>query len=365
MTDVRGWIESPRYDLSLLTLPLLLGPVICLVVSAAPQHRDALILGTFFVLGMPHYLSSYGFYLDDANRAYYRTRSAAFYFGPVAVVLLLTLCLVVHLYNLVAAVVAVWNVYHVSRQSHGILSVYRQLGGGDHLRERGTANLALLGVNAGMFALVMNRQPNVAYFLSFLPPWTPSMLAVSALATGIASLGILLSRVRRRPMRPSLPEWAFLAASILLFTPFLLVEDVTLATAALLTGHYIQYLGIIWLLNHRKYTHVTGSGSQRALAWLSQNRSALVVMLVLIGASAAAFYGIAADAQAVTAWVFNAVVLLHFYVDGLCWALRHPYIRQSIGPFLVLPEHRRLAAAKPGSVTGPSPFAPPPESAVG
>lgn len=317
------------------------------------------------MLGMPHYVSSYGFYLDDANRAYYRTRSAAFYFGPVAVLLLLTLSLAVHLYNLVAVVVAVWNVYHVSRQSHGILSVYRQLGGGDHQRERGAANLALLGLNAGMFALVMDRQPNVAYFLSFLPRWAPPLLAVTVLATGIASLGILLARVRRRPVRPSLPEWTFLAASILLFTPFLLVEDVTLATAALLTGHYVQYLGIIWLLNRRKYTSSTGSGSQRALAWLSQNRSALVLMLALIGGSAAAFYRIVADAQAVTAWAFNLVVLLHFYVDGLCWALRHPYIRQSIGPFLMLPEHRRIATANPDSVTGPSPFAPPPESAVG
>jgi hypothetical protein len=38
------------------------------------------------------------------------------------------------------------------------------------------------------------------------------------------------------------------------------------------------------------------------------------------------------------------VVLLHFYLDGVFWAFRKPYVRESLGPYLVLPD-RRLAAA--------------------
>src|SRR5262249_35991589 len=138
-----------------------------------------------------------------------------------------------------------------------------------------------------------------------------------------------------------------------------------LATAALLTGHYIQYLGIVWLLNRRKYKALGGSPGQRVLARLSQSSSVLATVLVLIGGGAALFYSIVAASQLVTALVFNAVVLLHFYVDGLCWALRHPYIRKSIGPFLMLPEHRRLAPVSAGTVMGPPSFARPPESAAG
>jgi hypothetical protein len=347
VSDVRGWIASPRYDLGLLTLPLVLGLLMCLVARAVPEYQTALVFGTFFLFGMPHYLTSYTFYLDDANRAYYRTRKAAFYIGPVVVVGLLTASLALHLYDLVATAVVLWNVYHVSRQSHGILSIYRHLGGGDHQRERTVANLALLGLNGGVYAVVVHRHPSAVRFLTWLPSWAPHAIAALVLGTGVVALGILLRRMARRPIRPALPEAAFLAASILLFVPFLMVEDLTLAVAAMLTGHYIQYLGLVWLLNRRKYAEPTGSWSQRGLVWLSQNLVALFVVFLLIAGGAALFHwtALGRGAFGLIAWAFNVVVLLHFYVDGLCWALRNPAIRRSIAPFLMLPDHRRVAAA--------------------
>jgi hypothetical protein len=347
VSDVRGWIASPHYDLGLLTLPLLLGPLVCLAGWAAPEYQTALVLGTFFVLGMPHYLTSYAFYMDDFNRAYYRTRKVAFYVGPILVIGLLTTSLALHFYDLVAAVVATWNVYHVSRQSHGILSIYRQLGGGDHQRERRAANLALLGLNGGVYAVVMHRHPSTARFLMWLPPWAPTAIAVLIVGAGLVGLAILLRHMASRPLKPALPETAFLTASILLFAPYLLVENLTLAAAAMLTGHYIQYVGLVWLLNRRKYAEPAGSWSQRGLGWLSQNLAALIVAFLVIAGGAALLHWVALGRGALNliAWTFNVVVLLHFYVDGLCWALRYPPIRQSVAPFLVLPDHRRVVVA--------------------
>jgi hypothetical protein len=37
---------------------------------------------------------------------------------------------------------------------------------------------------------------------------------------------------------------------------------------------------------------------------------------------------------------FNALALVHFYIDGLIWAFRNPYIRRTVGPFLTLEGHR-------------------------
>ena len=348
VADLRGWIASPRYDLGLLVLPLLLGSVMCVVALAMPEYQLALVFATFFLLGMPHYLTSYTFYLDDANRAYYRTRKAAFYLGPVVVVGFLTASLALRLYDLVAVVVVLWNVYHVARQNHGILSIYRQLGGGNHLRERRPANLALLGLNGGVYAAVMHRQPNIARFLGRLPEWAPSAMTAVILGVGLVALGVLLRRIAERPIKPALPEGAFLTASILLFAPFLLVADPTLAVAAMLTGHYIQYLGLVWLLNRRKYVE-PGGGSlgQQGLGWLSQNLYGLVVVFLVIAGGAALFHWTALErgALALTTWAFNAVVMLHFYVDGLCWSLKHPPVRQAIAPFLMLPDHRRVPAA--------------------
>ena len=57
-------------------------------------------------------------------------------------------------------------------------------------------------------------------------------------------------------------------------------------------------------------------------------------------------------------WILNLVVLMHFYLDGLVWAFKHPHTRATIGPYLLLPDHRIGAAA-------PSPALPIPAPAVG
>lgn len=343
MSDRQGWIESPAYDLGLLILPLLSGPVFCALALRAPAYQEALVASIIFVLGMPHYLSSYTFYLDDANRTYYRTRAAAFYLGPVIIVLLLAVCQLFRVAWLVGGVVIAWNAYHVARQSNGILAIYRHLGSGDHVGERRSANLALLGLNTGVVALALARHS--AADAPFAAPGVLLGGASALLAMGAGMLGVLIRRMATRALRPAPVEWIFLGASVLLFSPYLLVADLTLATQAMLAGHFVQYLGLIWLLNRRKYRTGTGSRAQRALVRLSQSLGGLLVACGVVATASFLFYWVTwgHGARGLHAFVIWTVVLLHFYVDGLCWALRHPQIRGGIAQFLLLSDRRRMS----------------------
>jgi hypothetical protein len=38
--------------------------------------------------------------------------------------------------------------------------------------------------------------------------------------------------------------------------------------------------------------------------------------------------------------MFNSLALVHFYLDGLIWAFRTPYVRRTVGPFLTLESSR-------------------------
>ena len=338
------WIASPGYDLSLLALSPLLGILACAVAAGSdPVLVSALSL---FLLGMPHYLSTYTFAMDDANRSYYRTRRWAFVAGPVIVVGLLTLALKLHFYLLVAAAVNGWNVFHVSRQSSGILSVYRHLNGGDSRLEKIPANLTLLGSGAGLFAVHIDKDPGFGPWLkgSLAPaaPWIgPALIGFGALA-----LTALLVRMLRRARRVPATEWVFLGTSLLFFLPFVLVRDRVIATATMLTGHYVQYLGLIWLLNHRKYRAVEGSTPQRLLASISRRPGRILLLLasVVLLSTAVDRAVHFANAMAFHAWILNVVVLLHFYFDGFFWAFKRPFVRQSVGPYLVAPEQRSAAA---------------------
>jgi hypothetical protein len=341
----QGWIESSTFDLALLTLPLLAGIPLSLLLAHMPAFQNLAVAAIFLGLGLPHYVSSYAFYLDSTNRSYYRTRRAAFYLGPVLVVALLVLSLLAHLAWLVAAAVVLWNVYHVARQNHGILSLYRRLAGGDARREGGVANLALLGLAAGMFAVLGRRDPNVQRLLAFVPPALLEISPWGLLLAGTIALMLLGTRMGARQAAPGAAEWAFLACAVALFAPYLLVSDPVVANMAMLTGHYVQYLALVWLLNRRRYA----GPAPAANPWLveiSRHGTKLALALGCVVAAGTVFHFVTEErSRALNTLIFNAVVLLHFYVDGLCWALRHREIRDAIGPFLLLPSrYRRLAA---------------------
>ena len=113
----------------------------------------------------------------------------------------------------------------------------------------------------------------------------------------------------------------------------------------MLMGHFIQYLAIVWLLNHRKYAGMSGTRHQRLLGWLSTNPRTVLLWILVVGA---AFYTADKLTQAagigmayVIAW--NAMSLVHFYVDGLVWAFKQPYVRSSIGPYLT-PDDRQVTS---------------------
>jgi hypothetical protein len=337
----RGWIQSPAYDLALLSLVPLLG----LAVWGLSGLVSAAVLSPaiFFILGMPHYLSTYTFFMDEENRAYCRGRRVAFFLGPVIVVAGLTLSLRWHFYLLVALVVDAWNLVHVSRQSAGILSVYRHLGGGDNRREKVPANLCLLSLAAALYFVHIDKQDSFTFFLRRLPFDIIPHLAPFFFLVGGAALAVLVNRMRSRRNSIPLSELAFLAGSLALFVPFILIDKRSTASSAMLSGHYVQYLGLVWLLNYRKYGKV--SGAAPLLSRTSRSVPAVLAVLVtLVVVTSLADRAVhAANAMALHTWALNVVVLLHFYFDGLVWSFKQPHIRSAVAPYLLLPQHRLAA----------------------
>jgi hypothetical protein len=337
----RGWIESPVYDLALLALSPLTGLLVIALGRMTRIGPAVGVLAVYFV-GIPHYLSTFTFYLGDQNRTYYRMRWATFFLGPLLIfgsVLALRLLDVV---GVVQSVIFTWNVYHVSLQSAGILSIYRRLNGGEQ-REKRWAHLTLLSVNATMAFWFLQYFPPLYSILLRLHPLAPLALRYMCLVTAIVAGTGYAFRLLERPGPVGVPERVFLLSSLLLFHPYLWVQDSVLATIAMLMGHFIQYLGILWLLNRRKFAQQTsGSRAQQWLEQLSSRPRLLIVSLLILGGF---FLFIDRVSRIVGMYfsyiiIWNSLVLIHFYVDGLVWAFRNSFVRQTVGPYLVLQSHR-------------------------
>lgn len=337
----KGWIESQPYDLALLVLPPAAGLLFALINQTTHYGRLAGLLVLYFV-GIPHYLSTFTFYLGDQNREHYRLRWTAFFLGPLIIMSSVLLLQVMDVRGVVAAVIFTWNIYHVSLQSAGILTLYRRLNGGDP-REKRWANLTILSVNAAMSFWFVNYFPPVYNLLVLVHSSAPIALRYACLATAIVASGGYVFHLLRRPGPFRAPERVFLVSSLLLFHPYLWMRDYHAATVTTLTGHFIQYLGIVWLLNRRKYgRQVGGSVAQRWLTKLSSSPTLMVGSLLSLGTLFLAmdrgshFVGLHVGYDV----VWGSLVLIHFYLDGLVWAFRDSFVRKTVGPYLLLESHQ-------------------------
>jgi hypothetical protein len=334
----RGWIQSRAYDLTLFTLSPLAGLVVVLAARGSPTGGLLGILATYLI-AIPHYVSSFSFYLGDENLAYYRTRRFAFFAGPLLILAAVFGLRLLKFDSIVQSAMYIWNVYHVSLQSAGILSIYRRLNGGSPT-EKPFAHASILGVNATMAFWHVERFPPLYGFLksSLIPLWA---MRSASLTFALTTLVFYLIRLRRRHTRVSSSELGFFLSAFVFFHPYLWVRDANLATLAMLMGHFLQYLGMVWLLNRRKYAAAEGSSHQRILSTISKSTPLLLLSFVSIGSF---FY----LAQKVSSWVgipvtyvivWNSLTLVHFYLDGLVWAFKDPFVRTSIGPYLTPQSH--------------------------
>lgn len=336
----RGWIQSPRFDLSMFVLSPLAGlAFLALALSVPAPLAFAVQAAAFYFVAVPHYMSTYTFFLGDDNLRYYRSRQLAFFGGPAFITLAVVVLWVLRFPPVIQAAVFSWNVWHVARQNTGILAMYRRLNAGGRA-EHLPANIAILGVSAGMALWHIERYPPIGRALAALHPQAGHALALAFLGLGLVGLGSLARKLaaRERPAGPQ--EIGFLVSSLAMFHPYLWVPDYTLATLGMLMGHFVQYLAIVWLLHHRKYApRREGSPAQRLLAAVSARYVLIGTFIAVSG-----LFFIAADRTtsalgmpSVYTVSWFAFTFIHFYLDGLIWAFRTPFVRESVGAYLMPP----------------------------
>jgi hypothetical protein len=323
-----GWIESPAFDLAFLVLSPLAGLAVLLVSLGHTRTLPALIAAT--MIGGPHYLATYSFYFWDDTAAYHRRRWIAYFVVPILIVLGVGAIAWFHIPAVLIVVIFFWNAYHVARQSCGIQSIYRHKAGAFDPRLKTITNAAIISTSLAMAVAHLDWYPALHAILSKASPSLPAVISRGALLAAVVSLSrLLIAMYQRRRQGPafSMAELAFLATSLSLFHPYLWVRDINLATLGMLVGHFLQYLGIVWLVNARKLAEGGGSLGQRVLSRLSRDPWVLLAAFIAAGAL---FLVLQINVMAVTI----ALSLLHFYLDGLFWSFKQPEVRRAMAPYL-------------------------------
>jgi hypothetical protein len=340
----RGWIASPFFDASF----LLAGPLIGLLtlIGVTEWSRGTLLIAILaYFVGFPHYLSTFVFFLGDDQRAHYFSRPAAFLAGPLLIIGAVVTFRVTQEYFVVLAVIYVWNIWHVALQSSGVVSLYRQLAGGSS-REKVPSLVAIVTANAAMALWFADSFAPFTKFTGILHPHALRYIAIALAGVAVIAVVMLVLRLSERTRSVTAGEVVALISALALFHPYLWIRDLDVATFGMLIGHFVQYLALVWLIQARKYgVRSAGSVAQRALAFVSSRVWTVIAVILGLGMVMVLLtrglerFGL--HPRVVVVW--NALALLHFYLDGLIWAFKRPFVRESLGPYVTVASHRIAA----------------------
>ena len=324
-----AWIVNPAFDLGLFIVPIFLA----LGYGVLANRIDAVAtLGNgaiYVLLGLTHFGSTWSFYFDRVNLRHFAANRWTFFYIPACIFGIAIVLTVLGQTQAIAIVTYWFSGFHVMKQSTGFAALYRSRLGISGALDRKLDNGVVLGVST--YCLFARYADRVDFgYESFLQTPLADGLLVAAragLAIALAYWGYRTVRRVADHGRRALPLVLGSVASIVMFLPFLHVDDLRTALMTNLAGHYSQYLGLVWIINRRKYTGETLPRHRSTfLAAISQN--VLYLMLVLVG------YALVVSVGSAVTPAFIGLIWIHFFVDRHLFRFRNPFVREALLPYL-------------------------------
>lgn len=332
VAEPQPWISSPGFDLVF----FILAPLVTLPVVIGVKYSIPVLAIIGIVLAVPHYFSTGSFLFWEENAAYQRSRLITFAGIPLLIAMVFVLAVGFHVPVVIQTALFVWTIFHVARQNCGIAGIYRHRAGVNDRRQKRVVNFAIMAVSLWFSLWFVGNHPDLKpiFDRTGVPIAKWLWIAAGCVAGfAVVRLGIELRHRAQVPGTIAWPERLFLAMSLTMFAPYALIHDVNVATYVMLLPHYVQYLGIVWLMNRRR---AVASSQRDTLRKLSTSTVGLVTLLAGSGiavASAFMYLRATTDLTLYTS-IFNLIVFEHYYYDGVIWAFRNSHVRETMEPWL-------------------------------
>ncbi len=337
-----AWAIDKKFDLLFFIGPVLAGLVYFAAAVNFPEFSLILTLLIWMVFAQGHFGSTWFIYADKKNRAYFSEHALVYFVIPALIFALVFLIGYAH-FALLLVLISVVSLYHVSRQSIGILAIYRGKNGERNAFDRKVEEMTIFAWSlffAGYGAL------HIPHFMQFVVILPLAKLGVAVLF-GCALVGTLLIVIAAfRRERNSLPKSTFLLVSCLTYLPYIYatplmerVQNFEIAGLIALVPHYMQYMGLVWLVDVNKYKEGTEYAHDNPfLAWVVANKVRIFALIMLYGAAMGfIYYGVPATLPllgVIGPLVVSALMMIHFYIDAFIWRFGNPFYRETVLPFV-------------------------------
>lgn len=343
------WVISPKFDTVFFLSPMLLGLLYFASLVLAPGHALAITAFVWIIFAQTHFGSTWFIFLDKKNLAYYCQHPFIYFVMPV-VIFAAVLALGYINQTLLIILVAIASLYHVTKQNLGIMQLYRVRNKEFDVSTRRVENTTIFAWTLLFGGFGALQLPNFQSQFGDLLHLAWYGLALLLIASAVGTCWIAMQYLRRGAN--SIPKTIFLLTSILMYSPYLYasvvlvdIYQMEIATLTSLIAHYMQYIGIVWLINVNKYGKDTEYAKQNPLLHSVSSHYPMILVAILGYAviMAGLRWGVPHQYPVLLNLIPNVVVglmVIHFYIDSFIWRFRNPFIRETVMPFLkpVAPE---------------------------
>lgn len=316
--------KNDLFDNLFIKFPLWFPILYIYLISNFPSLTNFLFIFTLFLFAETHFASTWFFFFDKDNWKWLKKNSYYVFFIPIYVAFIVVL---IWFYNpsLIIIFHYLASGWHVTRQSVGLLNIYRVFN-----------KIYTFLIYAISFLSLAIGLKNPGLLSDFASDYTNEFLLLFFLIYISVIYYSVTGRIRKN-MQQILPFFT----GIYIYLPLLFFKNISIATAIGVGMHWCQYLAIIWSTYLRKYKNKTNyreNGNFKINKFIFPRL--IFVLLYALVMTGLGIYGMK-DFKSLDNNNYSILFLIplisqlyHFYMDGFIWRFSDKHIKVSIKPYI-------------------------------
>jgi len=300
-------------EITLVKFPIIFPLIYIFILYTFPKYETHLIFLTILLLAETHFGATWPFLLNKVNLPHIVKNKSSFIILP----LLLTIfCIVGFFYfkNLFLLIFFASNVYHVTRQSYGVMSLYIK-----NIDEKKNYSFFIYGFNLLFFF--------IAFLRFYIPIITNDYLLILNLIIYFFIFLCFFSQIKKFGYSENTLT---LITGVLIFYPVCFVSNPVHAIIMGVTMHYSQYLYLTSkVIKKREINKSEHKKNYFSSFWV-------VIIFYSIIMSVLSIFG-KNESEFLNNLIFIPITgqMLHFYLDSQLWKFSQRHNRDQILKYLI------------------------------
>ena len=301
-----------KKEIFFVKFPFIFPLIYILILYLFPSFETHLIFITILILAETHFGATWPFFLNKINFPYIKEKKINLIFIPI----ILTLFCFAGFFlfkNLFLLIFFAANVYHVTRQSYGVMNLYTT----DFSEKKNFANIIYF-FNFLFFV--------IAFFRFYFPIIQNDHLLILNFVIILTLILVLIFELNKFGFSEN---FLTLITGVLIFYPVCFVSNPVHAIIMGVTMHYSQYL----YLTNKVITKRTSETNNEKTSHLY--RFWFIIIIYSIFMSIISIFG-KNDSEFLKNLIFIPITgqMLHFYLDSQLWKFSESHNRENILKYL-------------------------------